>query len=267
MAEKQSFMPTLMNDQFLLSLIAGIFVGGVSGYLGSLMLTKRMALVGDALGHVALPGMGLALLLHQNVSIGAFVFLFLGILIVWAFEVRTFLPTELLVGVVFVTSLAVGFLITPEPELLEALFGDITRVSLRAAIAAVILSVGTFFLLRRIYKELLLANISRDLAKVQGIRIKANNFLFLLSIAIVVALGIRVTGSLLVGSLVIIPAAIARNISASLRGYAWWSVFFGIFGSVVGLFLYRRTGLPAGPLIIMVSAGCFLASLFFRRQG
>lgn len=260
-------MLTLMNDQFFLSLIAGIFIGGVSGYLGSLMLTKRMALVGDALGHVALPGIGLALLFHQNVSLGAFVFLFLGVLIIWAFEVRTFLPTELLVGVVFVTSLAVGFLITPEPELLEALFGDITRVSLRAMIAAVVLSLGIFFLLQRIYSELLLANISKDLAKVQGIRVKANNFLFLLSIAVVVALGIRITGSLLVGSLVIIPAAIARNISASLHGYVWWSIFFGIFGSIVGLFLYRQTGLPAGPLIILVSGACFLVSLFFRRQG
>jgi ABC-type Mn2+/Zn2+ transport system permease subunit len=256
-----------MNDQFFLSLLAGVFVGGISGYLGSLMLTKRMALVGDALGHVALPGMGLAILLHQNVSIGAFVFLFLGILCVWAFEVRTLLPTELLVGIVFVVSLAVGFLITPEPELLEALFGDITRVSLRAALASVILSIGVFFLLKKIYPQLLLANISRDLAKVQGIKIKANDFLFLFSIAVVVALGIRVTGSLLVGSLVIIPAAIARNVSRSLRGYTVWSIACGVGGSIVGLFLYRRTGLPAGPLIILLSGAVFLLSLAFRRQG
>jgi len=255
-----------MNDQFFLSLLAGVFVGGVSGYLGSLMLTKRMVLVGDALGHVALPGMGLALLLHQNVSIGAFIFLFLGILCVWAFEVRTLLPTELLVGVVFVVSLAIGFLITPEPELLEALFGDITRVSLRAAIASVVLSVGVFLLLKKIYPQLLLANISKDLAKVQGIRIKANDFLFLLAIAIVVALGIRVTGSLLVGSLVIIPAAIARNMSRNLRGYTVWSVIFGVVCSLIGLLLYRRTGLPAGPLIILVSGAFFLLSLAFRRQ-
>ena len=68
-----------MTNQFILSLISGIFIGGVAGYLGSLMLTKRMALVGDALGHVALPGMGLALLFGFNVSFGAFLFLLLGI--------------------------------------------------------------------------------------------------------------------------------------------------------------------------------------------
>ena len=89
-------------EQFLLSLTAGIFIGGAAGYLGSLMLTRRMALVGDALGHVALPGMGLALLLGLDVSFGAFVFLLLGIFLIWLFEIKTSLPTESLVGVVFV---------------------------------------------------------------------------------------------------------------------------------------------------------------------
>jgi len=68
-----------MNSQFLFSLISGIFIGGAAGYLGSLMLTKRMALVGDALGHVALPGMGLALIFGLDISFGAFLFLLLGI--------------------------------------------------------------------------------------------------------------------------------------------------------------------------------------------
>ena len=68
-----------MSNQFLFSLISGIFIGRAAGYLGSLMLTKRMALVGDALGHVALPGMGLALLFGLDVSFGAFLFLLLGI--------------------------------------------------------------------------------------------------------------------------------------------------------------------------------------------
>ena len=98
-----------MINQFILSLISGIFIGGVAGYLGSLMLTKRMALVGDALGHVALPGMGLALLFGLDVSFGAFLFLLLGIFLIWLFEIKTSLPMEALVGIVFVASLAIGF--------------------------------------------------------------------------------------------------------------------------------------------------------------
>ena len=163
----------------LLGLISGIFIGGTAGYLGSLMLTKRMALVGDALGHVALPGMGLALLSGLDISFGAFLFLLLGIFLIWLFEIKTSLPMEALVGIVFVASLAIGFLIIPEPELLEALMGDISKVSLEMAFASVIFSLLIFLMLNRIYPKMILANISEDLAKSEGIKIeKAKFYLF-----------------------------------------------------------------------------------------
>lgn len=254
-----------MNDQFLFSLIAVIFVGGTAGYLGSLMLTKRMALVGDALGHVALPGMGLALLLGLNVSFGAFIFLLLGILLVWLFEIRTFLPTEALVGVVFVASLAVGFLIVPEPELLEALFGDISEVSFEMAIASAVFSILIFLIIKRAYSDIILSSISRDLAKSEGIKIKRQNFIYLLAIAAVVALGVKIVGSLLVGALVIIPAATARNLSKNLKEYYLGSIIFGVLSCFFGLMLLKFIDLQAGPLIIIVATFFFLISLIFKR--
>ncbi len=161
-----------MTDQFLFSLISGVFIGGAAGYLGYLMLTKRMALVGDALGHVALPGMGLALVLGFDVSFGAFLFLLLGICLIWLFEMRTSLPTEALVVIVFVASLSAGFLIVPEPELLEALFGDISNVSFEMALASAVFSVLIFAVVKRIYPNMILASISNDLAKSEGIKVK-----------------------------------------------------------------------------------------------
>ncbi len=254
-----------MNDQFLFSLISGVFIGGAAGYLGSLMLTKRMALVGDALGHVALPGMGLALLFSLDVSLGAFIFLLLGIFLIWLFEIRTSLPTEALVGIVFVASLAVGFLIVPEPELLEALFGDISRVSPTMALASVVISVLIFLAVNRIYPRLILSGISGDLAKSEGIKVGRLNFIYLLLIAILVALGVKIVGSLLVGALVIIPAAAARNLSKDLSGYYKGSIIFGILSCLLGTLLFRFTGLPAGPLVILSSTFFFLISLIFKR--
>ena len=254
-----------MTSQFLLSLIAGIFVGGVAGYLGSLMLTKRMALVGDALGHVALPGMGLALLLGLNVSLGAFLFLFIGILFIWLFEIRTSLPTEALVGIVFVASLAIGFLIVPEPELLEALFGDISGVSFELASASVVFSVLIFLAVKRIYPKMVLAGISGDLAKSEGISIKKYNFIYLLSIAAIVAIGVKIIGALLVGALLIVPAAAARNLSRNLREYYLRSILLGAAAAFLGILLFKFTGFPAGPLIILVSTVFFLISLVFKR--
>ena len=254
-----------MTSQFLFSLIAGIFIGGAAGYLGSLMLTKRMALVGDALGHVALPGIGLALLLGANVSLGAFLFLLLGIFMIWLFEIKTSLPMEALVGIVFVASLAIGFLIVPEPELLEALFGDISKVSFEMALASMLFSITIFLAIKRIYPKMILAGISNDLAKSEGIKIKRQNFIYLLSIAAIVALGIKITGSLLVGALVIVPAAAARNLSKNLKEYRLLSIIMGILSSSLGIFLFKLTGFPAGPLIILVSTGFFLISLVYNK--
>ncbi len=254
-----------MNNQFLFSLISGIFIGGAAGYLGSLMLTKRMALVGDALGHVALPGMGLALLLGLNVSFGAFVFLLFGIFLIWLFEIKTSLPTEALVGVIFVASLAVGFLIVPELELLEALFGDILKVSFDMALASAIFSILVFLVVKSIYPGMILASISNDLAKSEGIEVKKQNFVYLLSIAVMVALGIKIVGSLLVGALVIVPAAAARNVSKNLKEYYLGSIVLGILSCFFGSLLFKLTGLPAGPLIILTSTLFFLISLIFKR--
>lgn len=253
-----------MNNQFIFSLISGIFIGGVAGYLGSLMLTKRMALVGDALGHVALPGMGLALILGLDISLGAFVFLLLGIFLIWLFEIRTSLPIEALVGVVFVASLAGGFLIVPEPELLEALFGDISRVSFNMAFISIIFSVLIFLAVKRIYHKMILAGISGDLAKSEGVKIKRQNFIYLLAIAALVALGVKIVGSLLVGALVIVPAAAARNISRNLKEYYLGSAALGALSSFSGILISKFTDLPVGPIVILVSAAFFLISLVFK---
>jgi len=255
-----------MDNQFLLSLIVAIFVGGVAGYLGSLMLTKRMALVGDALGHIALPGMGLALLWGLNVSLGAFVFLLLGILLIWFLETKTHLPTETLVGIIFVFSLALGFLITPEPELLHALVGDISQVFLLDAAASVVLSIFVLYVVNKIYPKIILASISEDLAAVSRINIKKYNLIYLLAISIIVALGVKVVGSLLIGALVIIPAAASRIISQNIRQYTLISALLGILSCVLGILFSKITGLPVGPLIILTCILFFAISLVFKKE-
>ncbi len=249
----------------LYSLITAIFVGGAAGYVGSLMLTKRMALVGDAFGHVALPGMGLALLFGLNVSLGAFAFLFLGVLVVWYLEPKTQLPAETLVGIIFVLSLAVGFLITPEPELLEALFGDISKVSFWGTVASAVASVLVGLTVWKIYPKITLGSISEDIAAANKINVKKYNFIYLLMVAIVVALGVRIVGSLLAGALVIVPAAAARLISSNLRQYAAFSAGFGILSCIFGILLAQTINFSAGPIIILVCSFFFLIALVFKK--
>lgn len=256
-----------IDNQFLFSLITGIFVGGAAGYIGSLMITKRMALVGDALGHVALPGMGLALLLGINVSLGAFIFLFFGVLLIWFLEDKTKLPTETLVGIVFVLSLALGFLITPEPELLEALFGDISRVSFLSMIISAVIGVILVYTINKIYPKIILSSISEDLASVNKISVKKYNLIYLFAVSIIVALGVKVVGSLLVGVLVIVPAAASRMISINMRQYKSGSIFLGILSAGLGIAFSHLIKLPVGPLIILASVLFFIICLIFSVKG
>lgn len=254
-----------MSSQFLQMLIVGVLVGGAAGYVGSLMVTQRMALVGDALGHVALPGIGLALLLDQDPSLGALVFLLAGIFLIWKLREKTPLSPDTLVGIVFVTSLAFGFLIVPEPDLLESLIGDISKISYDGSIIAALVCVAVFFLIKRIYSGMMLLNISEDLASVQGVPSSRYNFLYLLSIALIVALGVKITGTLLVGALVIIPAATARIVSRNLRQYANQSAALGAASCVFGILGYKMTHFPAGPSIILVNTLLFCGALILTR--
>ncbi len=252
-----------MEVQFLYSLIIGVFVGGLAGYLGSLMVTKRMALVGDALGHVALPGVALALIYEFNVSLGALPILILGIILIWLFEMRTKLPMEALTGIVFTASVAIAFLFLPEEEVSTALIGDISQVGFWDALISIILCVLTWLVLKKIFSKIILANLSENLAKVEHIKVKKYNFIYLACIAVVVALGIKVTGSLLMGALVITPAAAARNFARNLSQYSYGALLIGSLASVIGIIAFESFSLPAGPLVILSATLIFLISLVF----
>ena len=254
-----------MTDVLVYSLIAGASVGVAAGYIGSLMVLKRMALVGDALSHVALPGLALGIVFHFNVFLGAFAFLFVAAVATWYLEQTTRLSVESIVGALFVLALAIGILLTPEPDLLEALFGDITTVSLEYAVAAVAVSVPVIILTRQIYRQVVLSMVSDELARSTGIRVSQVNFLYLLLVAVVVAAGIQIVGTLLVGALVIVPAAAMKNVSASLAGYAVLSGVTGFVSAILGIVLSAALNLPAGPLVVVVGFFIFVVAMFVNR--
>lgn len=255
----------LTQPEFLMSLAAGVSVGAASGFLGAFMILKRMALVGDALTHVALPGIGLALLLGINPFLGAFSVLFIAALIIWKLEQRTDLPVETLVGIFFAASLAVGILITPHLELYEALFGDISRIGVWDWIFALAAAAIVFGVMVKISDKTVMGIISEDLAAASGIKVRRLNLIFLLLVILVVAVGVKVVGALLMGGLVIVPAAAARNISGSFKQYSLWSAVFGFAGAAAGIFLAKLFSVPPGPAVILASAAIFLLTLALRR--
>ena len=250
-----------MTDVLTYSLVIGIFVGVAAGYLGSLMVLKKMALVGDAMSHVALPGLALGILFNFDPFFGAFAVLFAAAIIVWYLGRVTKLSYEALIGAMFTTALAVGVLLIPQVDLLEALFGDISNVNFLDVLIAVAVSLAAIILTRIIYKNMILGMISEDLAISKGIKIGRTNLLYLLLVSAVVALGIRITGTLLVGFLVVVPAATAKNLSLSSLRYAVLSAVFSVICSLAGIFLSSYLSVPPGPMVVLSGLAVFLVTV------
>ena len=164
----------------------------------------------------------------------------------------------------FTLSLAIGIIIIPELDLLEALFGDITTVTILETAIAVIASVIAVFLTKIIYKKLVLSMISEELAISKGINVGKINLLYLVLVSLVVAVGIKIVGTLLVGFLVVVPAAAAKNVSADLLKYAVLSAFFGIVSSCSGILFSSYLNLPTGLLVVFSGFIVFLATVLAK---
>jgi zinc transport system permease protein len=225
------------------------------------MVLKRLSLVGDALSHVALPGMAVALLLGFHPMTGALFALTLAVLGIWFIQNRSSIYPDALVGLFFTASLAIGILITPEPELLEALFGDIQKITVWESLLAIGVSLAVIIITHLISRRLALATISEELAKSTGILVKTTNLIFYLLVGTVVALGVKFVGTLLMGALVIVPAASAKNISRKLNSYQLWSVIIGIVSAVFGILLSVFLSVSPGPAVVLTSIAIFLLTL------
>ena len=256
-----------MSQQLFLSLISSIAIGGTAGYLGSLMLQKRMSLVAGPLGHLAFPGVALALLYGFDVSLGAFPFIILGIFFIWLLKLVTNIPTETLTAIIFAVGVSIAFIFLPLDKAEEALTGEIANIGRQTALITVALSIFVFVVIKNIFSKMLLINISEDLAKVEGINIKKYNLIYLLMIAIIVALGVKLVGVLLTAALIAVPPATAKNLSSSMKSYTFFSLFLGMLAPIIGLIIAQFTTFPAGTLIILSGAFLFVLSIFWKSMG
>ncbi len=253
-------------ENIYLSLITGIFVAAAGSLLGTFAILKRMALVGDALSHVALPGIALALFWKINPFVGALAFLVLAVVGIWLLEYKSTLSVETIVGVFFSASLALGALFLPEIELVEALFGDISNINLTGALLTIALSTLLIIVIWKMHRQFALHMVSQELAYSVGIKTKQIELLYLLLFALGVALGIQFVGALLMGALIIIPAAAGKNIARGLHSFMILSAIFGIISAVTGIYAASIYGWPPGPIFILVGTAIFIVSLLWRGQ-
>jgi len=260
----------------LYSIILASLTALAAGLIGSFALMKRMTLAGDVVSHIALPGLGLAVVFHINPLIGAAVTLLLGTLLIWHLQKRATVATDVAIGVIFTAALAIGTLVTPSEDLIEALFGGFQSLTLGSFLLGIGAVTGIIAFVSTFRHKLIVVLFSPELAASSGVDVSRVNLYYLLMFSLTVLLGLRFLGALLVGALIIVPAATGRQLTHTLGAFLTTSSAASIISVMAGLSISRyypavtistvTLNLSPGPAIISVATLLFLVSLL-RKKG
>ena len=256
----------MFDDFFTRALIGGIGVALVAGPLGCFIIWRRLAYFGDTLSHSALLGVALALLLELNITFAVFVVSVIVSLLLVILQRRASLSSDALLGLLAHSALAVGlvvlaFMTWVRVDLMGFLFGDI--LSITTFDLTLIWGGGLFVLavLARIWRPLFVATVSYELATAEGIKPDQANVIFMVLMAAVIAVSLKIVGVLLITALLIIPAAAARRFASSPEQMAVTAIVVGVVSVWLGLNGSLEFDTPAGPSIVVAALLCFVLSL------
>ncbi len=259
-------MTVLLDDFVVRALVAGIAVALVAGPLGCFIVWRRMAFFGATMSHAALLGVSLAFLLNINMTLGI-----IGASAVTAATLLSLtrlhvLPTDALLGLLAHAALALGlvaisFQDTLRVDLMGLLFGDILSVS-RGDLGW-ILGGGAAALgvLALIWRPLLSATVHEELAIVEGVRVRLTHAAFVLVMAVVVAIAMKIVGLLLIISMLLIPPAVARRFAPTPEIMAAIAALVGVLSVIGGIEASLAWDTPAGPSIVTAATILFIVSL------
>ncbi len=248
---------------FQRAIIVGVIMAITAALLGVFVVVRRMSFFTDAVSHASLTGVALALLAGIHPFVGAvIVSIFVGLL-VSRLQKQGKQEVDTIIGVLFSTTLALGVMIISmmkgyRGNLFQYLFGDIIAVNSTDVILSFVLLFAVVFVLLGAFKALTKVAVHEDMARVHGVSVDVLDAVFLVLLASVVAVGLKVVGAILMSALMILPAATAQYLAASFRGMIVISVVVAVLAMILGLFVSAAFSLPTGPTIVLVSAGLFV---------
>lgn len=257
----------MVLDLQLQQIILSVAVALASSFLGVFIILRKMALVSDVMSHVALPGIAIALMLNINPFLGAFLALFLAATFIVLIEKKYQFSVETLVGVFFTASLALGMLLMGDNQeaLVESLFGDISKISTIDFWIGVFGSGLVFLITAIFFKRFTRVTFSKELSQSQGVETGKIDYLFLILFALIIGVGIKSVGVLLMGALTILPVSIAKNFGKSLKGMTVWALLISVVMVLSGFIISKYFNVSVSPVIILIGAVIFLISLFIKR--
>lgn len=248
------------------ALLAVILVTPIFGILGTMIVNNRMAFFSDALGHSALTGIAIGIILGVQSPIWAL----LGFAVIFAVAIMivknaNMASTDTIIGVFSSTAVALGIVILSRnggfSKYTYYLIGDLLSIA-----PSELMTLGLIFILIVVFwigwfNKLLLVSVNQSLAKSRGINVRFYEFLFAIVITVVVTVAIRWVGILIISSLLVLPAAASRNIAGNIRQYHVLAVLFALISGLAGLILSYYWGTATGATIVLVLA-VFFASTF-----
>ncbi|WP_184704260.1 zinc ABC transporter permease subunit ZnuB [Rhizobium lusitanum] len=264
----------MFDDFFLRAILAGVGLALTTGPLGCFIIWRRMAYFGDTISHSALLGVALSLLFQLNLTLSVFAVAALVSILLLFLQRRQALSADALLGILSHATLAIGLVIVAfmswvRIDLIAFLFGDILAVSQSDI---VVIWVGGIFVLAAIawlWRPLLASTVNPELAEAEGLRPERARLFFMLLMAVVIAIAMKIVGILLITALLIIPAATARRFAGTPETMAIFASLLGAVAVVGGLFGSLRYDTPSGPSIVVAALILFIVSLLplVRRSG
>ncbi len=256
----------MLDDFILRALFAGIGIAIVCAPLGCFVVWRRMSYFGDSLAHSSLLGIALGLLLGMNINLGILlVSSGFAMLLLWLQQHKV-LATDTLLGILAHAALSIGLVTislmkNQNIDVYSYLFGDILSVA--ASDIGLIYAGGSLVLMlvAACWSRFTLMALNHDLAQAEGVSTFWMNLLFMILMSVVVAISIRIVGIILITSMLIIPAATARQIATNPKQMAWLAMLMGCVSVVIGMLASFQWDTPSGPTIVTAATGLFASVL------
>ncbi len=274
---KEGLLPEFFQYAFVVNaLFCSFLIGPVLGGVGTMVVMKRLAFFSQSVGQAALTGVALGILLGEPytapyISLFGFCILF-GLLMNYTRN-QTRVSPDTIIGVFLSISLAVGacvlLYVTSKVNvhiLDNILFGSILTVNDTDINVLIIISFICVSLSLLFFNKFLLASFNPSLAQARNIPVKLLDYLFILMITLITVASLKIVGAVMVEALLVIPAAAARNISRSMRGFFCWSILFATMSCLLGIIIPMQYEIPvpSGGAIIIVAAIFFGVTMILR---
>lgn len=262
----------LLYDFFVRALIASAVVGVVCAVIGSYMVLRGLAFMGDALSHSAFPGIVLAYLLQAPFYLGAALATVGTALAIGWISRRGGLRTDTTIGVLFAGMFALGiFLFSLIPnyvgDLFGFLFGEVLGIGPGDLIALVVLAAVVLAIVAVLWKELLYTTFDPLAAAASGLPVAWLDYLLLALIAVTIVVSLQAVGIILVVAMLVTPAATAQLLTRSFGRLLGVATTIGIVAPIVGLYVSYWTNAASGATIVLVETAIFLMALLARLAG